>query len=71
MKYDYRIQALASELSKHADQFDAKVEAHEKDWKERCPDRPAPVPCNSFNLCRALSVMALEIERLMHKVDQK
>jgi hypothetical protein len=62
MENDYRIEQLASTFAKHADDFDESC----RNQREAYPDSD-PV-LNNFNLPRALSVMAAEIDRLKNLV---
>ncbi len=59
-KNDYRIEALSSTFSDHADKFDEDTKRH----AEKFPDHY--LTNNGFNLSRALAVMCCEIERLKH-----
>lgn len=64
---DYRIQSLGITFSKHADQ--AEIDAIEmiKRFTENFPQTELPEHFrNCFNIARALSVMACEIERIKH-----
>ena len=69
---DYRIENLGHTFGKHAEMAD---QLHEDDvarYLANYPDSPMPEHFkNSFNISRALSVMACEIEKLKHLVGIK
>lgn len=65
MAHDYRIEALGSTFAKHAEITDKQCQQSIQNFKENNPDCPVPEPMKeNFNLARALSVMASEIEML-------
>ncbi len=65
---DYRIEALISLFSKHADLSDEQHKEHVKQYKENFPNQKLPKHMQkTFNLPRALSAMAYEIVKLKQK----
>lgn len=62
---DYRIENLAFLFEKHAEQADFNHQQFIKKYREDFPDSELPEHLsNEFNIARALSVMAAEIEKL-------
>lgn len=65
MNQDYRIEALGTTFSDHAEISDNHTKQMIEQFKTNFPEAEVPSHFNNqFNLCRALSVMACEIERL-------
>jgi hypothetical protein len=64
-KSDYRIESLASIFGMHADEAEKNYKESVEHHLEAFPDSDLPEwMADDFNLARALSVMAAEIERL-------
>lgn len=64
-KNDYRIETLSETFSKHAHQADVNHQESIKKYTESFPESDLPKWMDDpFNLSRALSVMAAEIDRL-------
>ena len=64
-KNDYRIETLAKAFSDHADKCDKSHQRRIRDHCESFPNSEVPEWMKDhFNISRALSVMAAEIERL-------
>jgi len=64
-KNDYRIEKLSETFSKHADIAEADNQSSIKNYRESFPRSDIPEWMeNPFNISRALSVMAAEIESL-------
>lgn len=61
MEHDYRLELLAKVFSKHADKTDEEWEKHQVKYDL---DDEELETILSFNLSRALSVMAEEIQKL-------
>jgi len=65
MEHDYRIENLASTFDKHAQKIDKLNEEMLRNLLENYPSSEIPSHMNDpFNIARALSVMACEIDRL-------
>lgn len=65
MEHDYRLETLASTFGTHADMADAHQEFINKSFAEQNPGQELPEHMkNPFNVAKALSVMAAEIEKL-------
>lgn len=63
--HEYRIESLGNIFAKHAEEADKNNEIHLEKYKENYPDSPIPEHMkNPFNVAKAFSVMACEIERL-------
>jgi len=64
-EYDYRIEALSATFCKHAEEADRIRKEHIRNFKDKFPGEKIPdYSLDNFNICRALSVMACEIEKL-------
>jgi hypothetical protein len=71
MQGDYRLESLASIFAKQADDSDLCNEAYKERQLLLYPDVPLPKYMEyPFNIARALSVMACEIERLKHLIGK-
>jgi len=65
IEYDYRIEVLADTFAKHAEEAELSFLKNRKKYKEMFPDDLPPEHLEiPFNLSRALSVMAHEIQQL-------
>lgn len=65
MDHDYRLEALVSIFDTHANQSEKNSLDAESSFRIKYPDCPVPEHMvNPFNLARALSVMAYELQRL-------
>ena len=73
MEHDYRIEALASTFEKHAEEADIQHKHFIDMHKINYPDSPLPphFEAEMFNISRALSVMAAEIEKCKHSLGIK
>lgn len=65
MEHDYTLETLASTFADHAGMADAHQEQLNQLFKDSNPGQELPEHMkNPFNVARALSVMAAEIEKL-------
>lgn len=65
MKYDYRLETLASTFSDHAEMIETHQEQINKMYTEQNPGQELPEHMkNPFNIAKALSVMAEELNKL-------
>jgi len=70
MEHNYNIEALASTFADHAGMSDAHQQQINAMFKESNPGQDLPEHmANPFNVARALSVMAAEIEKLKIRCD--
>lgn len=70
MQYDYRLESLSAIFAEHADRADKCQEDLVKQYREDYPHTPLPDHFkDGFNIARALSVMACELEKLKNKTN--
>ena len=67
MDKNYTVEALGYTFFKHAEQYDEALKEDIRKFKENFPDSELPEHMKTgFNVARALSTMACEIEKIKH-----